>query len=294
MPGRTRQVLAIASLLTALAAGCGGSSSASNGPRTQVGDLALDYITKKNYPALKVEIDYIQGFGPSLDAMNRCRAIWEQRIDKPGGIDFVITTEIPFSAARTQWQMGDIMALESQYRKNWTGDAQNKNTAVIWVVYLNGASEFDTATTRALGVSYGGAETAIFRENIERTTLLENTSTRDVVEAMVLVHEGGHLFGLVNGGINMVNGHEDPHSSRHDANQDCVMFHQIETADTARLLTNPPIDYDLQCRLDLFTAGDTIDPPATEPEPGPAPLPGPRAGDRGPIPDMATIPPSRR
>jgi hypothetical protein len=292
MPRFPVRELATALLLAALAAGCGGTPSGAVEPQAQPGDLALDYITAKNYTSLKIVVDYIQGYGPSLEALDRARAIWEKRLEKPGGVEFVINNEIPASQGRALWQIGDIMALESQFRKAFTGDAQNPHTAVIWMVYLNGGSEFDSGTARALGVSYGGAETAIFRESIDRVA---TTATRDVVEGMVLVHEGGHLFGLVNNGLPMVNNHEDPQSARHDASPDCVMFHEIETSDVARLLSNPPIDYDLQCRLDMFAAGDSADPPQGEPEPAPEPLSAPNrtGGGRGPIPDMARIPAGR-
>jgi hypothetical protein len=287
---RLRNVAFALALLGIFATGCGGGrSSASRAPQSQPGDLALDYITAETYPSLKVEIDFIQGFGPSLEAIDRCRSIWEKRLRKPGGIDFVIDTEIPASQQKARWEIGDILALEAQYRGNYTGDANNRNTATIWMVYLNGASEFDEGTTRALGVAYGGSEIAVFRENLDRTTF---PTTRDVVEGMVLVHEGGHLFGLVNNGLPMVNPHEDPANPRHCVFDTCVMFHQIETGDVTRLLTNPPIDYDLQCQTDLYAAGGNP-PDATasgEPTPLSLPQPGTRTTGHGPIPDLARIP----
>lgn len=258
--------LLVGLLLAVLSAGCDGSAHGASRPRApaphaQPGDMALDYVTGGTYHSLVIEVDYVKGAKPSEDALRRMREIFLLRLDKPGGVEYVLDTEVPPEQARARWQIGDILVLEAQHRRNFTGDAANRNTAVIWVVYLNGASEFDEKGSRALGLSYDASSVAIFSENIAASTLPE---VRDVVEAMVLVHEGGHLFGLVNNGLPMVNNHEDPANPRHDISDRCVMHHRIETSNLDR--ETAPMDYDYECRLDMFHAGGVAPGPRESPQ----------------------------
>jgi hypothetical protein len=217
-------------------------------PRAQPGDTALDYVTAQPYGSMIVEVDYIAGHPPSAEALGKMREIFAQRLSKPLGVEWIVDDEIPESAARSRWQVGDILALESQFRDYQTSG----NQAVMWIGYLNGESEFDEGTTRALGIAYDASSVAIFRDNITRTS---HPDVQEIVEAMVLVHEGGHLFGLVNNGLPMVNNHEDGANPRHDVNPECVMHHRIETSDVQKLLTSPAMDFDYECRLDISFAG---------------------------------------
>jgi hypothetical protein len=287
-------------VLATVSAGCNMSDFESRpqarkglAPQAQPGDVAPDYISGDRYPSLLVEVDFIEGNEPSTEALGRMRSIFQQRIEKPLGIEYIVDSKIPITQSKTRYEVGDILALEHQYRRNHTDDAANKAQAVIWIVYLNGDSEFDDGSSRALGISYDASSIAVFKENIERTSAPE---VRDVVEAIVLVHEGGHLFGLVNNGIPMANPHEDPAHPRHDASRDCVMYHRIETMDAARLLTEPPLDFDYACRVDMYAAGG-LDPGAPpEGQPYPAPItgtavtepPAPRTG--GPLLGRALVP----
>jgi hypothetical protein len=283
-------VLALASQFAAAGCGSAARGTPARVEQTQPGDLALDYVTAQNFRSLKVEVDFIEGFGPSLDAIAKIRDLWERRLDKPGGVDVVIDTEIPRTEAKEVWEIGDIVALEGQHRANFTGDRANRGTAVIWVVYLNGKSEFDSGQSRALGVAYEGSSVAVFRENVDRTSSPE---VRDNVEALVLAHEGGHLFGLVNNGVPMVNDHEDRAHPRHDVNSACAMYFQIETANTELLRILPPLDYDYECRLDMFAAGGLAPSDAPPGEPGPpAPPRPPRRDDGEPalVPDLVPLP----
>ena len=50
------------------------------------------------------------------------------------------------------------------------------------------------------------------------------------VEQATLVHEFGHVMGLVDNGIPMVSDHLDPDHPRHCTNEECVMYWQNEGA----------------------------------------------------------------
>jgi len=270
-PRRARSALLGLCLAALALAGCGGSAAGgssafpsgaaaparSGGAASfaRPGDEALAYISADVFPSLLVEVDFVQGVAPDPDALARLRDGLARRLGKPAGVHVVIDSEIPRSYARGRWQAGDLLALESQFRRNSTADRANPYQAVIWIVYVPGRSEADEEGDSALGVAYGASAIAVFPESIERTTAAE---ARDVVETLTLVHECGHLAGLVNNGIPMVRGHEDGASARHDARASCVMAHCVQGGPVARLLERPPLDFCYACRLDLYAAGGPL------------------------------------
>jgi hypothetical protein len=256
-PATAARFLALAAL--ALVAGCGGGAAAAPQPvgragasLAQAGDVALDYVAAQPYASLLVEVDFVQGVAPDPDALEVLRETLARRLSKPEGVYLVIDSEIPRSFARSRWQQGDLLAIESQFRRNHTGDRANPTQAVLWLVYLPGRLEGEEGGVRALGVAFGASAIAVFPESIERTTPAE---AREVVEALVLVHESGHIAGLVNNGLPMVRQHEDPENARHDDGARCVMHHRIETGELWRLLDAPPLEFCHACRLDLYDAG---------------------------------------
>ena len=284
---RLESFVLLAALL--MAVGCSGGALSDRRRPSEPGDLALDFVASDNYPALLVEVDYVQGFGPSAAALARFQEVLARRLSKPRGVDVLVDEEIPACLGRSTWQIGDILAIEERFRSNRTGDERNRERAVLWIVYLDGSSESDRGRTRTLGLAFDGAGVAIFHENLERATV---RLTRDVVETIVLLHEGGHLFGLVNNGLPMAFGHEDALHPRHDANSGCVMHYRIPTGDLELLVTDPPLDYDYPCQLDLFAAGgpepDDPDGALAAVPPPAADWPGPE-GPRGPALDQTEL-----
>ena len=111
---------------------------------------------------------------------------------------------------------------------------------MIHILYLNG--EFED-NNNALGIAYKGSSFAMFQEKIEDAAFLF-ISAQDIEKA-VLVHEYGHLLGLVNMGYTSPHDHEDPDHPHHSNNEESVMYWAIESQDFYNQLDGePPNNFD--------------------------------------------------
>jgi hypothetical protein len=218
----------------------------------QPGDMALDYVTDDRFPTLLIEVDYVEGHQPSPAALTRLSDVLARRLQKPGGVDFLIDSAIPASTPGRLYSDRDIRELEGVYRQRYSGGRNQPDRAVAWVVYLDGNSELDDAESRALGVAIGGSQIALFPASLDEVA---SPDERESLEAVVLLHEFGHLFGLVNNGVPMVGDHEDREHPLHDVNPDCVMHYRIEARMFVDAVQDLPLDFGPDCRLDLHKVG---------------------------------------
>jgi hypothetical protein len=104
---------------------------------------------------------------------------------------------------------------------------------------------------------------AIYLPKVIEQALREQTSgypatDNAYVMSKVVVHEFGHLSGLVNHGIPMLTPHEDKTNSRHCSNPACVMFHSGSTISikdwtTSRVKNGAEADifFGIECLLDV-------------------------------------------
>lgn len=144
------------------------------------------------------------------------------------------TLVIPTSAAQTEsvgavsgmdFTTSQILSIVAPHRQADTGD-----TAVVYAVWLPGY--FNDGSMRrmdVLGVSIGTTGViAMFKPVINGTGMLPGV--RRFVEQTTLVHEFGHVAGLVNNGVTMTTAHHDSAHGAHCTNTDCVMYWQNEGA----------------------------------------------------------------
>lgn len=271
-PCRLGLVLAFAALVLAGCEQAGGASRTVDTAdglagdlrlgESRPGDLALDYVTDLRYPGLVLEVDYMEGAAPSEDALLRLSRVLERRLRKPQGVFADVAAEpIPAAWSQAIYADEDIWSLETQFRDHFTGDARNQGLAVIWVLYVEGVSEHEDA----LGLALGGSQVAIFPDAVDRALLEGSPEARESAEVLVLLHEVGHLLGLVNNGLPMVEDHEDPLHPYHDSNPRCVMHYRVELGWLERA---PALDFDYACRRDLWAAGGP-DPGAPDDDPLP-------------------------
>lgn len=256
----TPRVLAptlIAVLAAGLVAhGCGGGGSSGSGGGgggavpVVTGASARDFLSDATYRALVVEVDHVQGQAPSASALQLLQARLQERCNKPDGVTIVVDDAIP--SAGGVYSVAANRALEAQHRDQVSGGT----TAVIYVLYLDGQSDQDTGGGRVLGWAHGPSSIGIFRESIAASS--NALATADEVEGAVLVHEAGHVLGLVNNGTPMVANHEDPAHRAHDVNDACIMHWLIETSNIRDLVLNLgslPTQFDAACVADLQANG---------------------------------------
>ncbi|HOM29713.1 MAG TPA: hypothetical protein PLS81_09690 [Deltaproteobacteria bacterium] len=180
--------------------------------------------------AITVEVAYETGAEPYTDDGYDRPFWWE-----------ILKTNLEALAGPTvnvtvPWELSRMTGLGPLYQDGWTtseivGVAQTLWDAtsppeeqVIHVLFLNGYYEdAEGIKDRMLGVSFGGTSLiAVFKDVVESSS--GSGLVKRYVEQATLVHEAGHLLGLVNNGVVPCTAHEDPEHPRHCANPVCVMF----------------------------------------------------------------------
>ena len=214
------------------------------------GDFNKDFLGN-DYSRILVEIDYVEGHGPNTDALDHFRTVIERESRKE--VSFEIDDAI--SSQDTAYDLYEINDLEKEHRDRFRGG----NTAVMYFLYLDG--EFSESSS-VVGVSYHGSSVAIFQEKLEEAATLRISPME--IERAVLVHEAGHLYGLVEINYQSEHDHQDqnyPHHCDHtDAfgHHDCVMFWAIESTNAGsfdayynQVVGDVPNDFCEFCRDDL-------------------------------------------
>ncbi|MFT6718764.1 MAG: hypothetical protein ACJAY8_001160, partial [Sphingobacteriales bacterium] len=108
-----------------------------------------------------------------------------------------------------------------------------------------------------LGVAYASTSIALYGTSVHENSGGILQVSREDAETVVLQHELGHLFGLVNNGSKMVRQHQDTNNGKHCTVESCLMYYAIETNELFALLgtggTIPELDP--LCKEDLKANG---------------------------------------
>lgn len=204
MTGSAPTCLALVALLAA-GAGCVPETSSSRIP---------DYLRPDVSDTLRLEVDAVEGLAPRADPLDEVLGELASVVHKPGGVSAASDDVIE---GKSEWTLDDLQELEAM---------ANDAPGVVHVLWLDGRlAAADDAET--LGLAWGHQHVAIFAETLERTCrenggdpltglgAIERACGE--TERAVLLHEIGHVLGLVNDGLPMVRGHEDADHSGHDA-----------------------------------------------------------------------------
>jgi hypothetical protein len=216
---------------------------------TGPGDYALDFLAA-GYTSLVIEVDWVTGHAPDGAALDTLVTTLEEVCNKPDGVTIVLDDEIPDQGAPA-WSYAAAedteVAWRDRYRDPETGEA------VLYYLYLDGNSDQDSDQGLILGYAYHGSSLIMFQQTMADAG--GGILGLGDVEPTVLVHEAGHVLGLVDDGIPMVTNHEDPAHPHHDANDGCVMYWAAETDAVADLLGTGALTFDEPCRADMRAAG---------------------------------------
>lgn len=219
--------------------------------RKGTGKSAHELLSNDDYTKLQVEIQYMEGFKPTTEALNRLEELLQARLNKSAGIELVYTS---ISAqGKTKYSMDDIKEIEDKHRTAFT----DKKTIATYFLFLDGDFAENTSDGKVLGVAYYNTSMCIFEKTIRDLTGGFGEPPTNKLESTVINHEFGHILGLVNIGSPMQTSHQDIPHGAHCTNSNCLMNWTAETGDAiSNLIGNSPIpSFDQNCLDDLRANG---------------------------------------
>lgn len=229
----------VVGLVSLLMSSCGtsgsGASTSATGAAAPAGDKSygpLDHVTAK-YKKLVVEVDHVKGRDASQKSLDGLSGELEKLRSggylhkDAGGITFTLDEELPANADPSHvYTLAELDALAKAHRTIRPPD----DASYIHMVYVDGHYQDDGADTFVLGFAYGGYNIVMLKDNVKRacegSAALPAVREKlcELTEGSVLLHELGHLFGLVDNGVTMTIDHKDKDHGAHDASQDCIMY----------------------------------------------------------------------
>jgi hypothetical protein len=208
------------------------------------------FLSGDKYEKLIVEIQYVTGHAPTQASVTNLKNFLEQRLNKPDGIT-IVQTAIS-SPGKSFYSINDIEEIEKNNRTQHT----NGKTLTAYFFFADGDYAGNSGNSKVLGIAYESSSMVIFQKTVKDHSggIAEPPVT--TLETTVLLHEFGHILGLVNNGTSMQSVHQDEPHGHHCNNQDCLMYYTAETTDILANLTGGNVpSLDAQCIQDLRANG---------------------------------------
>lgn len=227
------------------------SSSSENGINTSgnlksTGSSANGFLSSSKYKSLIVEINYAQGFKPNAQTLINVKNFLELRLNKPGGIT-IFENEIPVQSG-SPFKTEEISTIESNFRTEYN----NGDALKLHLLFVNGNSQDDNGDNKILGVAYRNTSCVLYENTIQINSDQIGEPNRVDLETTVILHEIGHILGLVDLGSTMQNNHLDTTHDKHCNNSACLMYWQIENTGVLQMMANGNVPaLDANCLMDL-------------------------------------------
>lgn len=191
------------------------------------GECRYEILRADRFTSIHIEVNYVTGNSPESDALN----LLKQRIKEVTDKTTVTVSQNSFGSTDNRYTLEEILALEKSERTRF----KSGDTFVIHILYLNGEYSDNDKT---LGLAYSGSSFVMFKEKIEDAAFLLISAID--IEKAVIVHEFGHLLGLVNMGYQSPHDHEDSQHPHHSNNEESVMYWAIESQDIGNQIDGEP------------------------------------------------------
>lgn len=240
----------LAVLLTPMLSGCIGTDNLSTSGlnRGIPGGLTLACLDDSVYTSMVLEIDYHPGYKPETSSTDLLQERLDSVCDKPQGIEIEFT--------ETSFTNEDIWTANDVRVAGWDvkGHDPRDDTTLYWQVIFP-AGVYDDSSV--LGVAVDASTVAMFKDSIDDAENIFRRPSAERIENSVLVHEIGHLLGLVNTVYTSPVDHEDSEHPGHSNNEDSVMYWAIESSSIANFFDNElPTEFDLDDKEDLIGLRD--------------------------------------
>ena len=235
----------LAFALFTIVSGCRKDNSAANdkvSPR--------DFLAAGEYKKLTVEIQYAHGHQPSNEAVENLRNFLNERLNKPNGITIVLNA-VP-SPGYTTYTLDQVRDIEEANRSRNT----KRDEISAYFFFADADYAGNSGSSKVLGIAYESSSMVIFEKTIRDYSGGLTQPSTSALETTVLLHEFGHILGLVNNGTPMTTDHQDEPHGRHCDNTNCLMYYTAETSDiVGNLLGGGIPGLDSQCISDLRANG---------------------------------------
>ena len=206
------------------------------------GGLTMACLTD-SYTELIIEIDFESGYKPETSSTD----LLKQRISEVCSFSQGITiefTETNFADVGT-WSADDVREQGWEHKED---DPTNGKTLRWQLIFPAESYEDDSV----LGVAVDASTIAIFGESVDDAAGFFNRPSAEDVENSVIVHEAGHLLGLVNLVYTSPVDHESTDKPGHSNNEDSVMYWAIESVTVANFISGDlPNEFDQDDKDDL-------------------------------------------
>jgi hypothetical protein len=212
-------------------------TAADDGSQGPPGAFARTLLRPHPATGLVLERAAQAGATLSQSAVNRSAGVVSEAAGKP--VD--VRPMRSLSSSDTDWTAEEIRAAAD----GAAVVAQGGGRAVVRLLVLQGTFE---GRDDVLGVAVRGDVLALFADNIAgaATPLVSRSSIEDAV----LLHELGHVLGLVD--LARDTGRADKEHPGHSTNSASVMYWAVESSLVGQVLHGPPPrDFDAQDRADL-------------------------------------------
>tara|TARA_R110002020_G_scaffold294201_7_gene510032 strand:+ start:313 stop:1158 length:846 start_codon:yes stop_codon:yes gene_type:complete len=221
-----------------------------------LGSSANDFLSDAMFSDLRLEIAYVDGYRPAQTTIDNLLQFLAQRLNKSNVS--LKETIVPATNVGTL-DIDEVVEIENTNRTVFNAGDE----LAVWVFFADQSSEKDEGNSVVLGTAYRNTSCIIYEKTIEDINNSVLNSNKTVIESTTLQHEFGHLFGLVNGGTDMVEDHEDVtdddndenDNARHCVTDGCLMYYQTvsNVFSMADLNSIPP--FDSFCLADLRANG---------------------------------------
>lgn len=238
-------------LLSPMLSGCFGSNPILGGAtqRGTPGGLTLACLDGSQYTSMVVEVDYHPGYVPESSSTDLLKQRLESVCDKPNGIQIQLT-ESQLAGDGT-WSAQDVRDTGWDLKSH---DPQDGKVLYWQILFPSGSYDDDSV----LGVAVDASTIAIFGDSVDDAAgFFGIRPSSEEVENSVVIHEIGHLLGLVNLVYTSPADHEDAENKGHSNNEESVMYWAVESRTVGSFISGDlPTEFDQDDLNDLSGLGD--------------------------------------
>ncbi len=187
-----------------------------------LGASANELLSDGKFTSLNIEVVYVTGFKPTDAALNNLAQFLGQHTFKPDGVN--ISLRAVASSNKAPFTIEEIAQIERDERTVYNAGDE----IAVFIYVADGSNENDANNKVVLGSAFRNTSMVLYGKTINTIANNSNSADKSNIEAAVLNHEFGHLFGLVDVGSPMQVNHEDSENEAHCNVDGCLMTSSIE------------------------------------------------------------------